>query len=270
MKTKLNTMRSLILLFIILFSFSCNENNEKTIEFLDKGVEQGNYFIEKQNNVIFTEFARGIEENPGFVRKWKNKSDSIYNKYMKLDEEIYFIKSQLDSNLSVQNQKGELFDAVSEYHKLLKSIIPDSLAHRIFKLKDVLKQSDLSIVNLTLLINKISISTHHTLRYLVHNIEHNYIKANKMCAVVTPEKRFLKPGDIYKAEIRWLTLDTTIQPIVIVENDTLKVLNGIAKYKSPPNESIGKKTLSGRIEYKAYDGGILNFPFVISYKVIKP
>lgn len=263
-------MRNIILFLIILSFISCSENNDSTIAFLNEGIEQSNDFISMQNGSIYTGFAMGMEETPKLVNPWNNKAESIHVKHDFIEKTIDTIKLQLKSGLSTKLKEKELYEAISKYHKLLQKMVLDSaLVQMINNQLGEIKQNNLSIENLKLLSTKILVPTYYTLQYLFEKIYIKKFRISKKHLVIVPLKRHLKQGDYYSVKISLCGLDTTLSPVVLVRKDTLKVINGIAKYKSPPNESVGVKKLNGRIEYKRTDGTILAYPFNVSYKVIK-
>lgn len=262
-------MRILILFLIISFSIACNTSHDQTIAFLDQGIQQSKEYILRQNSMIYTEFAKAKEENPKRVIPWKNKADSIHEKYKLIEAIVDTLKSQLKAEESTKFKEDELNKAVSGYHDLLQNLITDSAAVQLINNQFIkITKNDISEAGLNLLLNKISISTHYALKYLYGQIYIKEFRLNKLYPVVIPDKTLLKPDEYYKAEIFLSAIDTTINPIIIVNKDTLEVINGIAIYKSQPNEELGIKELKGHIEYKRADGITSNFPFTISYKVI--
>ena len=120
---------------------------------------------------MYTLFSAASIDNPRFVEKWKNKVDSIRDEYLKLEGEIEFIKSKLDSNLTIKTKKDELYFVVSEYYEILQLMIEDSATQRIIKEQQkTIQSNNLSRANLNLLLNKISVSTYYTLQYLFKKI----------------------------------------------------------------------------------------------------
>ncbi len=263
-------MRSLILSFIILFSISCNKNNDKTIAFLDEGIKKSNQFIIRQNERIYTEFAKAEQENPKFVEKWKNKVDSIKIEYDKLAISIDSIKSQLEKGKKPKFGKEELNFAVSDYYQLLKAFAEDSASNNVINtFEKLVYGNNLSNVNLNLLQNNISVSTYYALQYLFYKIYFAPIRLNKIYPIIIPQKRYLKYGEYYTAEVYLSAIDTTQHPLIFVENDTLVVTNGIANYLVTNNEDLGTKKFNGRIEFEYYPESKLVLPFNVTYKVIK-
>ena len=109
----------------------------------------------------------------------------------------------------------------------------------------------------------------NVLSYLYGQIDAGSFKFNKLGARVIANSSYVLEGDVYKAEVFLAAEDTTQQPEIFVNNQSLKIVDGKGIYEVRANAS-GTFKWGGIIKYKTPEGDFNTYPFEGEYQVSKP
>ena len=107
------------------------------------------------------------------------------------------------------------------------------------------------------------------LSYLYSQIDASSFKFNKLGARVIAKSSYVLEGDVYRAEVFLAAEDTTQQPIVLVNNKPLKIVDGKGIYEVPATSS-GNFEWEGIIKYRTPEGAYNTYKFTEEYQVSKP
>ncbi len=121
------------------------------------------------------------------------------------------------------------------------------------------------------------------INYLYAQISAGDFKVNAMEPTVIPNSNYIMRGNEYRAEVFLAAYDSTKAPVIKVgkykstngkyemdgEFDVLKVEGGKGIY-TVPTRALGEKKWGGLIEVSSPDGGIINYPFDVTYQVSEP
>ncbi len=107
------------------------------------------------------------------------------------------------------------------------------------------------------------------LSYLYSQIDASSFKFNKLGARVIAKSSYVLEGDVYRAEVFLAAEDTTQQPIILVNNKPLKIVDGKGIYEVPATSS-GNFEWGGIIKYRTPEGGYNTYDFTEEYQVSKP
>ena len=123
------------------------------------------------------------------------------------------------------------------------------------------------------LLSKIQIDVQNAesniLSYLYSQIDASSFKFNKLGARVIAKSSYVLEGDVYKAEVFLAAEDTTQHPVILVNGNPLKIVDGKGIYEVPATSS-GTFKWGGIIKYKTPDGNFKNYDFEEEYQVSKP
>ena len=192
-------------------------------------------------------------------------------------------------------QKGatELRKNISQYKDFLVSIIPaddDQLIAAIqqeletsdsrFTLKGGERRSweslyfeDKPLAAILALLSKLQIdvknSEANVLNYLYGQIDASSFKFNKLGAQVIANSSIILQGEEYVAEIFLAAIDTTVDPVIYVNERALPIEDGKGIYRLRANET-GTFRWSGVLNYRTPDGIMQRYPFTKEYQVTAP
>lgn len=107
------------------------------------------------------------------------------------------------------------------------------------------------------------------LSFLYSQIDASSFKFNKLGARVIAKSSYVLEGDVYRAEVFLAAEDTTQQPIILVNNKPLKIVDGKGIYEVPATSS-GNFEWGGIIKYRTPEGGYNTYDFTEEYQVSKP
>jgi len=277
-----------LLSIITLFSY-CKDNSKEKLYLVNTMID-ANKIIYSHFGKICTSFEKSLVENKAKTKPWKNKLDSIH---IKLDEILDYIqkirgfaiednpvlwaKHVSDWEMNSEDTKI-LYEKTEDYKKLLYAIFDKvNSKEKIHKMIDTsLNYSDLMELDtdentLAMLSNDLLLTTYKCSQFLYSKIESGRWQYNKIEAVVIPKTRYIKNGENYEAEVFFVMMDTTLTPIVIVNNDTLPVKDGKAYYTKTVTEKAGTKVnWKGKLFLiSPTTGEALIYPFQSEYQVIQ-
>jgi gliding motility-associated protein GldM len=132
---------------------------------------------------------------------------------------------------------------------------------------------DKPLVAVMALLSKIQIDVKNTeanvINYLYSQIDAGSFLFNKLGARVIPESSIVLQGDEYVAQVFMAAEDTTQQPQIFINNQSVPVRDGIATFRVKTTEP-GTFSWSGLIKYKTPAGITKDYPFTQQYQVTKP
>ncbi len=262
-------MRKIFYIFLLLLLFSCsNSKNEQLyIEYIEQFellTAFNDYIIQKNVNRL-TYLMNDLTRNPKKYKPWvdeinivKTKSDSVFNEIEGIKIRILSDKNVTRFKLEeIKNSRNRI--SKIERNKLRKNIkilekfliakIED-LSHRKRMAEDIKKIfSDIDILfEQSILKGKKSNSLEiyallTMIQYNIRTVETNMIyfflkhidvdgsRFIRIGAVVAPEVKTILRGEEYKAEIFLTIIDTTINPKIIIGEQTLNSNRGKVLYK---------------------------------------
>lgn len=193
-----------------------------------------------------------------------------------------------------QNNATLLKDKIAEYRESLTELVQEGdedLKNMILSAMDTsdppvrLKEGgeskswetehflDKPLVAILTLLSKIQIdiknSEANVANYLFAQIDAGSFLFNKLGAQVIPNSNVVLQGDEYVAEVFLAAEDTTQQPEIIINNNSVPVRDGKATYRVRANQP-GVFSWSGLIRYKTPAGIIKSYPFRQEYQVTQP
>ena len=107
------------------------------------------------------------------------------------------------------------------------------------------------------------------INYLYAQIDAGSFKFNKLGAQVIANSSIVLQGDEYVAEVFLAAIDTTVDPVITVNNRALPIIDGKGIYRLRANET-GTFRWSGVLNYRTPDGLVRNYPFTKEYQVTAP
>ncbi|MGQ7869005.1 type IX secretion system motor protein PorM/GldM [Sunxiuqinia sp. sy24] len=129
------------------------------------------------------------------------------------------------------------------------------------------------IIAVIALLSKIQIDIQNAesniLTYLYSQIDASSFKFNKLGARVFAKSSYILEGDVYKAEVFLAAEDTTQQPIILINDEPLEVVDGKGIYEVPAT-TPGTFKWGGVIKYRTPEGAYNSYPFEEEYIVSKP
>ena len=129
------------------------------------------------------------------------------------------------------------------------------------------------IIAVITLLSKIQIDVQNAesniLSYLYSQIDASSFKFNKLGARVIAKSSYVLEGDVYKAEVFLAAEDTTQQPVILINNKPLRIVDGKGIYEVPATTS-GTFKWVGIIKYRTPEGNFNTYPFEEEYQVSKP
>ncbi len=129
------------------------------------------------------------------------------------------------------------------------------------------------IIAVVALLSKIQIDVQNAesniLTYLYSQIDASSFKFNKLGARVIAKTSYVLEGDVYRAEVFLAAEDTTQQPIILINDRPLKIVDGKGIYEVPAT-TAGTYKWGGIIKYKTPEGGFNSYPFEEEYIVSEP
>lgn len=135
--------------------------------------------------------------------------------------------------------------------------------------------SHIPLVGAVTLLSKIQSDVRNTesdvINYLYNQIEAESYKFNKLNAEVIAKSSYILRGDEYEAEIFLAAQDTTLDPVIYLDNGRkiTKFREGKGIYKIKPGD-VGRKTWGGVIRYKTPSGQEKTYKFSNEYVVAEP
>jgi gliding motility-associated protein GldM len=132
---------------------------------------------------------------------------------------------------------------------------------------------DKPLVAVLALLSKIQIDVKNSeanlINYLYAQIDAGSFLFNKLGARVIPYSSIVLQGDEYVAEVFMAAEDTTQQPQIFINNQSVPVQDGKATFRVKTNEP-GTFSWSGLIKYKTPAGTTKDYPFTQQYQVTRP
>jgi hypothetical protein len=270
----------------LLFLFACQPNDDKTIAFLNEGIEACNQNINNDNNGYYTDAKVSLMQNPAKAQAYRSnlillkiRTGNILFMINKLKNNISQKKSpekenHVQTQLSKEQPSGQndLSTSLSEYKRFIDSLVHDNPI-LIRNLQDVLtinqsgsKMADPS--ELDLLSNIILNSNSIMLEYYIRKMENPRYRANKLEIAVIPKEKYLHPNDIYKADLYLLAYDTTANMSIKIGNQNLKTHQGKAKFKDARSDLPWNIYRNGLLTYiDNFNNYPYQFPFTITYHI---
>jgi hypothetical protein len=265
------------LYILLLFLFACHSSDDKTIAFLNEGIDRCNGLLMATNGNYLTDFEAFKAENPKRGTPIKVKCEIIKEK----SENFIKVIEQKKARLSLDKLKYEqqpidldLFTILSEYIDKIDSLFPNDSTIQIKMKNDLnnkkVKTNAIDLTGLNLLKNKVQILNYFLYRKLHKELEQGFTNPNKYDVVVVPKKIHLSRLEKYEADIFLSAYDDKLNPIIIVGKDTLKIKNGKAIFIALKNDIIGNFEYSGNFVYHSRsDDEVRKFPFNINYRVVE-
>ncbi len=262
-------------LFIsLLFLFACQANNDKTVAFLNEGIERCNREILILSDRYYTYAEMNMKLNPARNHPYKKNVDSLSFFSGNILLAIEQRKAAIDNkNISGQNTKTDLFKALLSYKNLIDSLFPnDSLIQQELKNKLSMKKSSVENYNspeLNLLINKIQNINNKALRYFDMKMGVPSFRSNKFEAAIIPKNKYLHFKEIYEASLYLLSYNTNASNISIkIGNQSLEIHNGKAVYTDTSTNKPGIIEKKGLLILKEPGSDFsLEYPFNLTYQI---
>lgn len=107
------------------------------------------------------------------------------------------------------------------------------------------------------------------LRYLLSKNDEGSFKFTNVIPMVIPNSKIVISGGEYNASVLISASDTTQNPIITINGQTVPVKGGVGMLKIPAS-SIGKKPISGQIQISGPDGTPRVYDIKDEYEVIAP
>ncbi|MFN8258578.1 MAG: hypothetical protein U0W24_23010 [Bacteroidales bacterium] len=259
-------------LIIVIFIFSCYSDEERTFQFLNKGLEKASAHANLLNDKMLTDFESAIMIN-------RKKNTPVKENVDKIRRGANQVFNSIQQNKNILLQKGirvnretDLFNCLSCYIHLIDSIFTnDSVIQA--KIQFLLKYesmgiSELNQLQLTLLYNKVNNISNLAYSKLYEKIAVKGNQFNKNEMVVIPQKRYLYKDQTYKSQILMIKTDTTSDFWTIVDNKKIKSLNGTAFFIDTNTKAPKIFNKNGKLQIESpVTGEILTFPFLLKYQV---
>ena len=132
---------------------------------------------------------------------------------------------------------------------------------------------DKPLIAVLTLLSKIQIdiknAESHIINYLYSQIDAGSFTFNKLGAQVIANSNVVLQGDEYIAEIFLAAIDTTQDPEIFVNNQSVEIVNGKGIFRRQAT-TTGTFKWEGLIKYKTPAGIIQNYPFEQEYQVTEP
>ncbi len=235
------------------------------MKYLDSGLESASNFIERTNDDNFTNIQVNSQMNPAKNRKWRDSAEVL----MKMTELIHLQINSLNKlNFAKDNQS--LITSLNKFESFVlklneKSPFNDSIKKHL----NLIKESKiLNEHTMNHLINNLKFISYYSLSYIKFKTQAKRFYFSKLEPFIVVESNYLRVGDIYRAEIMQVGVDTTFQPLVVIEKDTLKIENGKAIYQKFANKT-GVFKYKGEIIVVSQANDTSKYPFQSEYKVIE-
>jgi gliding motility-associated protein GldM len=107
------------------------------------------------------------------------------------------------------------------------------------------------------------------LNYLYGQIDASSFKFNKLGAQVIANSSIILQGEEYVAEIFLAAIDTTVDPVIFVNDRQLPIMDGKGIYRLRANET-GTFRWNGVLNFRTPDGIMQKYPFTKEYQVTAP
>jgi hypothetical protein len=199
------------LFIMLLFLYACHSNDDKTIAFLNEGIERCDSIINNENEKCYLDFECSVKERPQIVKPYKDNSDHIKI----ISEKILKTIEQRKTDLINKNENSNIYlpELLNEYNNLIDSLFTNDSVIR-EKIKTCFKFErkqlrELSFYELNLLINKINNFNNSILHHYLKKIESTGLKFATKEVVVVPQSKYLCLNEIYKAVLYLVATDTT-------------------------------------------------------------
>jgi gliding motility-associated protein GldM len=218
--------------------------------------------------------------------------------YVTLSNDTLIIKKEDDLNSPSEimiAQKGatQLKDELSAYKDFLISMLTEDDKHLIESIEQELETADSRftvrggdrrswevlyfenkpLAAILTLLSKFQIDVKNSeanlINYLYAQIDAGSFMFNKLDAQVIANSAIILQGEEYIAEVFLAAIDTTVDPIITVNNRALPIIDGKGIYRLRANET-GTFRWSGVLNYRTPDGLVRNYPFTREYQVTAP
>jgi hypothetical protein len=262
------------LYILLLFLFACHSNDDKTIAFLNEGIENCDSVINIENGRYYVNFEMYIRERPEKVKPFKNNADKIKQISDKISKTIELIKSEFQ-NKGKQSQnkdlKMDLSVLVIKYKILIDSLFPkDSVVQKRLKTNFNFEKQDfkyLSSNELIFLENKIINLNYIVLSYFLKKIEYSSFRYPVKKTVVVPRTKYLYFNEIYQANLYLVRTDTLPDCVLKIDGKIFSSGHGIVSYMDSASgrpRNVAKHCI---LELKSpVTEQIFTFPFILKYQ----
>lgn len=222
-----------ILLIVIL---SCHLNDDKTLEYLNEGIERATSKTSILNEKFITGFDMAYQTNSKKTEPYKLRADKI-NYFSKaicnsIDERKHAILTKNSKDRTFQ--KEELFSNINNYKNLTDSIFPSNtiIQSLVQSLPDYnhAQSEELNLFQLNFIANKVKTINYLALKNLYFKIQKGTLRFNKTISAVIPKSKYLFPYENYHAELRLFAIDTIYEFIADFGEYTIKSNNGQVIY----------------------------------------
>jgi hypothetical protein len=274
------------LIILLLFVLACHPKEDKTIAFLNDGIENCNSVIGNYNDWYYTDAEVSMAENPNKARPYKILVDSIKVKLWKTLYAIDQRKAEISpsnssgqkefatSGSSLENQLGKLdiLSCVSDLKNLLESlfsadpIMEQKIGSELNLTKSGLK--NYGILELSTLANKVHNLNDFILEYYIRKMKMPKFKSNKLVAAVVTKKRYLHFNDRFEAKIYLLACDTAAKTNIELEGENIDISHGKGEYIDTSTRIEGMISKKGLLKYTDYFHHFpYEFPFTMQYQI---
>lgn len=218
--------------------------------------------------------------------------------FVNMNKDTLVIKKEDDLNtpseiMIAQKEASKLKDQIGSYREFVEGIIPEQDAELKQTINQELETADSRftlksgerrtweslyfenkpLAAILTLLSKLQIDVKNSeanlLNYLYSQIDAGAFKFNKLGAQVIANSAIILQGEEYVAQVFLAAIDTTEDPVILVNERPLPIEDGKGIYRLRANEA-GTFRWSGVINYKTPEGTIRNYPFTQEYQVTPP